>query len=223
MKALPAKPLNRVQKTLGTLAALLALLALMTFTPLTSASAHDVLVNTQPSEGSTLEKLPDEIVFTFSNEIWSEAGSAAVEVLDPNGNKLGQGEPQIDGVTLIQKLIPEQETSGLITVNWRVTSSDSHPISGTLTFTVEAPQNTPSPAASEASPLSSANPTPQNSIYEVPGEIGPFSVSPWLATILILGLVVVMIIPMVLIWRRTPKPGSNSADNNGPKPDPEDH
>lgn len=82
-----------------------------------------------------LSTAPDELVLTFSGEI-SDLGVQFM-VTGPEGRDVVQGTPTVDGVTVTQELADEL-VDGDYEVTWRVTSSDGHPISGAIPFTVEA-------------------------------------------------------------------------------------
>ncbi len=99
------------------------------------ASAHDSLIESDPADGEVLTEPPGEIVLTFSGEI-SDLG-AQFMVTGPEGRDVVQGTPTIEGPTVTQELADEL-TDGDYEIAWRVTSSDGHPISGTIAFALEA-------------------------------------------------------------------------------------
>lgn len=108
------------------------------------ATAHDVLLESSPSEGETVTA-PEEIALTFSANIL-EIG-AVIEVDGPSGSVIVD-EVQIEGPVATQQLQPDLEPGDYTTV-WRVTSSDGHPISGTFSFTVEQDVTTEDPTTTE--------------------------------------------------------------------------
>lgn len=98
-----------------------------------AAAAHDELVSTDPADGATVQEAPDELTLTFSGQI-AEVG-AAVAVTDASGASVVDGEPEVEGVTVVQELVDDL-AAGDYEVVWRVTSQDGHPISGTFGFVV---------------------------------------------------------------------------------------
>lgn len=99
-----------------------------------AASAHDVLKSTTPSDGTTVEQLPQAITLTFSEK--PLALGLQILVKGPGGD-VAQGVPTIDGPVVTQPLSP-QAPAGSYVVTYRVTSSDGHPISGTFSFHANA-------------------------------------------------------------------------------------
>lgn len=99
------------------------------------ASAHDALSDSTPAAGDTLTEVPSELALTFTGEI-SDLGVQFV-VTGPDGRDVVQGTPTVDGVTVTQPLAAEL-VNGDYQAAWRVTSSDGHPISGTIDFTIDA-------------------------------------------------------------------------------------
>lgn len=106
-----------------------------------AALAHDELISSDPADGSTVQGAPDELALTFSGQI-AEVG-AAVNVTDSDENSVADGDPEVEGTTLVQDL--DDLAAGDYEVVWRVTSQDGHPISGTFGFAVEV-----DPAADDA-------------------------------------------------------------------------
>lgn len=117
----------------------------------TAASAHDTLTDSSPAEGDTLTEPPSELHLTYSATIL-ELG-AAVEVTDTDGGSWPTGELVVDGAEVTVPL-SEDLPNGSYEVTWRVTSSDGHPISGVIPFTVDAPATETAPA--DAAPTTDA-------------------------------------------------------------------
>lgn len=129
------------------------------------ASAHDALVASVPADGETLTTAPRELVLTYNNEIATIG--AEVQISDPAGTVLTET-PAVEGtnatVTLPQDLAP-----GAYSVAWRVTSSDGHPIEGTLAFTLDVPAptvepTTEAPTAEATAEATTAEPTAEATV-----------------------------------------------------------
>ncbi|USQ81446.1 copper resistance protein CopC [Ornithinimicrobium faecis] len=115
-----------------------------------AAHAHDTLTDSSPAEGETLTEPLTQVQLTFSAEVL-ELGAAAV-VTDSDGATWETGELAVDG-TGVTVPLAEALPSGSYEVSWRVTSSDGHPISGVIPFTVDAPAaETTEPAPADATP-----------------------------------------------------------------------
>ncbi|MGP9539474.1 copper resistance CopC family protein [Brachybacterium sp. AOP43-C2-M15] len=109
------------------------LLAALIFLP-APAMAHDTLLESDPADGESLETSPEEIALTFSADILEV--SPLVRISDESGTEVAEITPTIDGPVATAAL-PEQLPAGEYSVQWRVVSSDGHPIEGTFAITVE--------------------------------------------------------------------------------------
>ena len=164
-------------------AALLAAFAAVLFLA-APAHAHDELVSSNPADGAVLDTAPSEIELVFSSELMDLGNQVIVE--DAAGTNLAESEPVLTRETLVQA-VPALD-AGEYKVNWRAVSGDGHPITGTFSFTVNAPagaEETPapavsesaaSPAASEPAPSASADPAEAEPAAE---ESGVASHLPW--------------------------------------------
>src|SRR5699024_9983209 len=113
------------------------------------------------------DQAPTEIVLEFNNEPLDT--SSAIIVTDSDGETVADGEPLVEGRS-VSLPIEEPLVGGEHEVQWRVVSSDGHPIEGTFSFTVpESAGPTEAPAdnaATEEEPP--ADPSPE---AESPGEV----------------------------------------------------
>jgi copper resistance protein C len=123
------------------------------------ASAHNVLKSTSPADGKKVARTPSSVVLTFDEP--AIALGTKLVITGPEG-PVQMGKPSLIDNTVTQDLQPGSP-AGAYTVDWRVTSADGHPISGSFTFTAEAaaasvpstapslaPQPSPAPAAPTA-------------------------------------------------------------------------
>lgn len=146
------------------------LLALLAVQP---ARAHDVLQETSPQDGAQLTEAPEELVLTYSGQI-SDLGTQ-VQVTGPQGPAT-DGEPEVQGREVVQPLADELP-AGDYEVAWRVTSSDGHPISGTLGFTVT--EDTPADTApATTAPVTSAPAGTGDSATQQPADAAPTTPAP---------------------------------------------
>jgi copper transport protein len=104
------------------------------------ARAHAVLQDTSPARGTTLEKQPDVIGFSFSEPV--EGSFGAVRVFDSAGKQVQSGDvlrPQ--GQKSIGVRLRSGLREGSYTATFRVLSADSHPVSGGFVFSVGRPSS----------------------------------------------------------------------------------
>ncbi|AUS78904.1 copper resistance protein CopC [Actinoalloteichus sp. AHMU CJ021] len=113
------------------LGAFLTLCALLL--PVTPAFAHDQLLSSTPEAGERLESPPSEVVMEFSGNVLTIG--AAVIVVDEEGRDWAAGEPELDG-TRVTVPLEEGMTDAGFEIRWRVVSSDGHPVSGIIPFTL---------------------------------------------------------------------------------------
>lgn len=112
------------------------------------ASAHASLTAADPPANATLAAGPSRVSATFSEEL--QPDFAALAVVGPDGRLWSAGEPQVSGTEVSAALRP-LGPSGRYTVNYRVTSADGHPVSGSWSFSVTATgTGTPGPAVAGA-------------------------------------------------------------------------
>jgi methionine-rich copper-binding protein CopC len=118
---------------LPAVAASLAAVALI-LAPAAPAVAHDQLVSSSPSPDERLETAPSEVRLEFAADVMDVG--ALVMVVDGDGTDWVAAEvPTIDGPLATIQLLPDLPDAGY-QVRWRVVSSDGHPISGFIPFTV---------------------------------------------------------------------------------------
>lgn len=115
------------------LALVAALLLALALAP-PAVHAHDTLIATDPEDGATLETSPEQITLTYSANILDV--SPVVRISDEDGELLTEITPRVEGPDAIAD-IADPLPAGTHTIQWRVVSSDGHPIEGTFTITVE--------------------------------------------------------------------------------------
>lgn len=197
-------PRGAALRTAGT-GALLALLVAVGATP---AAAHDQLLDSSPTEGEHLDVAPTQVALRFSDEILTIG--PAVLVVDAAGTSWTDGDPELDGPDVVTPLA-DDVPDGAYEVRWRVVSSDGHPISGVIPFTVGDPDATPvagapAPAGDPTSAVTSdaAAPTPASAAAPA-----------WVRPVVVGG--VGAVVASVLFWvvtraaRRRPSPPDDAS------------
>lgn len=155
---MPSRPAPRAPRRLArALVALVAAWTVLVGLP-GLASAHDGLIGIEPGDGSMLDAPPTQVVLTFSAPQLALGAGTAVSVTDAAGVEWAEGDPTVQGEVVTQALRPGQ-SPGPHTVLWRSVASDGHPITGSTTYTVEAPAS-PAPSSSPAASVSPTTPGP---------------------------------------------------------------
>lgn len=135
------------------------------------ASAHSQLISITPKDGATLPSSPTEVVLTFNEDVNPQF--VTVRVTDSEGGDVVGAKATADGpkVTLP---VGDPIAAGSYNIVYRVVSADSHPISGSTTFTIEGDPQAPAPSATS----SSADPSASSSESTSPSASGPVAPAP---------------------------------------------
>lgn len=205
-----------MQKTLTTrlgvwFAALLTTLGLVLAPQL--AHAHDVLVESTPEVGSTVETSPTEVRLRFSGQPLSGEGLAnLIRVTDAQGNQWQDGEPAVEGFELAIPLC-EGLPQGEYTVAYRVIYSDGHTGEESFSFT-NADANAPtegapqdcgeavaadSPSASKPDTPETNEPQATSDAEAATQEDSSASIPTWIWISAIAGIIVVAIVVVMLL------------------------
>lgn len=102
---------------------------------LSAAGAHSSLESTSPSAGSQVADSPHEIILQFTEPV--DLALGGVRLFDSERNQVSSGQDATtssDGSLVTVPLGPLPDDAYVVT--WRVTSADSHPISGAFIFRV---------------------------------------------------------------------------------------
>ncbi|OZM72546.1 copper resistance protein CopC [Amycolatopsis antarctica] len=114
------------------------------------ASAHNVLVSSDPAENAALPAAPPVVTLTFDQYV--QAGdSNQVAVTGPDGSQWAEGQISVRGNVVTAPVRP-LGPAGQYTVGYRILSADGHPVPGEIRFTLTTAGNgTPAPADAAAS------------------------------------------------------------------------
>ncbi|SDY94695.1 copper transport protein [Micromonospora pattaloongensis] len=120
--------------------------------PATPAHAHAALVSTAPAQGAVVGYSPTEVALTFSEPVRLVPGK--VQVLAPDGKRINSGQPRVAGGTVTIPIRVADRPLGTYLVSYRVISADSHPVAGSITFSVGAPSaSAPQPRQTDVDPV----------------------------------------------------------------------
>ena len=145
----------------GTLVGAAVLLAVAVFLamPLSSADAHALLRRADPENGATLQRPPETVTLTFTEE--PEPAFSTIRVLDESGQPVSQGSPRpVAGAPDELQIALRPLPAGIYTVNWRTVSRiDGHVTGGALAFGVGV-----TPASTPASNAQGPSPSPLDAV-----------------------------------------------------------
>ncbi len=149
------------------------------------ASAHNTLRSTSPADHSSVDAVPSEVVLTFDEA--AIAMGTEIVVTGPGG-PVSQGAARLVDNTVRQS-IATAAPAGAYTVEWRVTSADGHPVTGTFAFTARAAGGGSPGATASASAAPTGTAAPNSGSTEPPAgarSAVPTWVWPVIATALLL-------------------------------------
>lgn len=164
----------------------------------TPAAAHTTLLSTTPADQASVQQTPASVVLTFDQPVI--AMGTQIVITGPNG-PVQAGPPQLVDNTVTQPVQPGSP-AGTYTVDWRITSTDGHPVTGQFRFIATA-AGSGSPAPTTATPDGTQSQPPSN----VAGA------GRWIAVLLV---VVAAGATALVIRRRTSRP--NPPPDTAPEP-----
>ncbi len=165
-----------------------------------SAAAHDSLLSSSPTDGETVTDELNKITLNFSNTPMAGVDHI-IQVTDPTGNIVSNGETAISGNDLTTEFVPA--TEGAHDVVWQAVSVDGHTISGEFTFTYAGPVAAATPSATPDASTPAPDSAPAASDADENGSEGEAQAGPiWAA---LAGLLIVLVIVAGVILRRVSK------------------
>jgi methionine-rich copper-binding protein CopC len=114
------------------------------------AQAHNVLIGSDPEDGASIAAGPERITLTFDQP--ARQGFAQITLTGPDGTRWEEGKTAVDGAKVSVGVKPLGPAGGYV-VGYRILSSDGHPVSGKVAFTLTAPgPGSAQPAAAASAP-----------------------------------------------------------------------
>ncbi|MFI1914524.1 copper resistance protein CopC [Nocardia sp. NPDC020380] len=103
-----------------------------------TASAHAVLVSSDPAYGSTITHEPDRVSLTFDEPV--TAAQDAVTISDADGQRVDTGgTTTADGGRTVQRHLRAGLPDGTYLLGWSLLSADGHLVSGSIVFGIGVP------------------------------------------------------------------------------------
>lgn len=135
-----------------TVTALAALALLLGAAP---AMAHARLIGSDPPDGASLDTGPQRVSLTFSDPMTAEF--ATVTVVGPAGNQYQTGEVSAEG-NAVSIAVQPVGPAGRYEIGYRVVSTDGHPVTGMVAFTLTTAGPATAPTAPAGAPAATAAP-----------------------------------------------------------------
>lgn len=115
--------------------------ALFTIAGISAASAHTVLIASNPTQGAVIKALPTKITLSFADPLLTLGRKIInkVVVIDSTNKVVTTGNDVTKGAVLsdsLAKIATIAAKSGKYRVSYRVSAQDGHIVSGSFFFTV---------------------------------------------------------------------------------------
>jgi len=124
------RPRRRTRRAVLAMVGLGCLAVVLLATP---AAAHATLVAVDPPDGARLDRSPDQVQLTFSENVSASLGG--VRVLDSSGRRVDEGAARVAGAVVAIDLAPDLP-DGTYVISFRIVSADGHPVRGGSVFGV---------------------------------------------------------------------------------------
>ena len=134
--------------------AAITLTLLFTLFPQVIALAHAELESSDPAEGSVVEVMPKVITLTFGEKllILGEENVNTITLTTESGSAIPLSSIDVSGeiISTIVESTPDEFAPGKYLIQYRVVSTDGHPIKGEVEFEFAPPELVPAEPASPA-------------------------------------------------------------------------
>ncbi len=181
------------------------------------ASAHNVLISSDPADGAVLNSAPATVRLTFDQPV--QDFEPVVTVLGADGQRYESGAPQVDS-TEVTAAVAALPGAGDYTIAYRVVSADGHPVQGEIKFRLDAPGSASAGASASATgsvadsatgsaadsatagnaPASSAAPAPPATAAVAPASSSS-GLSGWVWAAIVLAVVLIAAAIVVIVRR----------------------
>lgn len=108
--------------------------------PAEPAAAHANLIGSDPANGTVLSEPPERVILRFSESV--RLIPDRIVVVGPDGEVVPGDAPSAAG-SEVTVPVAENKDIGTYLVSYRVVSQDSHPVFGSVTYSVGAPSEVP--------------------------------------------------------------------------------
>jgi methionine-rich copper-binding protein CopC len=201
-----------VVRAIGRIVGLLTVVAGICIGLAGSASAHNVLISSNPPDGAQLATVPTSVTFTFDQPV--QNFDPVVSLIGPDGRQYATGTPTVSGSTVSGSV--SAGPAGAYIAAYRVVSADGHPVTGQVHFSLEGDDGAvptvsgnasastagSGPPASGSAAVSVSAPSSSASLPAISGpQAGSGGLSAWLWIGLIAAAVVIAFAAVLLLRR----------------------
>lgn len=111
-------------------------LSLLLFSFPSFTFAHAYIIKSTPSENETLKHSPQKVSIQFDETI--QPAFHSIQVFDSKGNQVDQKNGHIDpkNSSIIECDLKQNLPNGTYQIQWKVVSSDGHPVEGVIPFQI---------------------------------------------------------------------------------------
>ena len=115
---------------------LIVLLSLLLFAFPSFSFAHAYIIKSTPSENEILKHSPQKVSIQFDETI--QPAFHSIQVYDSKGNQVDQKNGHIDpkNSSIIECGLNPNLPNGIYQIQWKVVSSDGHPVEGVIPFQI---------------------------------------------------------------------------------------
>jgi copper transport protein len=137
-----------------------------------SASAHNRDRTSEPENGEVLRIAPKQVTFWFKAKVGQD--SATVFLIEPSGTRTPLTILKAGQLELVAALplMPD----GVYSVRWKLISSDGHPVTNKISFTVATGSSVVEPLKQPSEPIVSVTSVAPNTAPTVPQSVATVSV-----------------------------------------------
>ncbi|GIE90194.1 copper resistance CopC family protein [Actinoplanes regularis] len=156
--------------------------------PAAPAAAHNPLVEAVPAKNATVKKAPESVTLTFLEKLNT---GTKIAVTNADGAAVGGSEPKVSGKT-VSVTFGEPLTNGKYTVAYQITAADGDVVKSSYTFTVAAPEASPTRSEVPVAEVSAtaASPVAIATTRQASAESDSDSGGPWLGLAAGIGILV---------------------------------
>jgi len=111
----------------------------LTFLGTASASAHTVLLSSNPRAGSVVKFVPSILNLKFTDPLLTLGNRPINKVVltAPNNSSVALGPVLVHGAVISVQLLRPQTIKGRYRLSYRVSAEDGHIVTGSLTFKLQ--------------------------------------------------------------------------------------
>lgn len=166
--------------------------AVLILVPLAPASAHNSALSSTPAEGSTVTTQPGTFTLTTNDALMQVPESNLMYVVDSAGRYYGDGCATVKGASI--STTATLGAAGDYTVQWRVVSTDGHPVSGSWSFHWAPVAGQPVGTSAASAPIcGGGNKAVETAVATAVPTSSASASSPWTTLLWFGGAIVVMI------------------------------